>query len=142
MIARMQSAGVPESVIERFPAIDASDLAPMAVAIHGDRAQRWAVEQRGFWVHGATDLAGYLHAIAPFTLDAIAGRIQCPTLITMAESDPLAASAGATYDAIRSPKTLIRFETADGADAHCEMNNRTLHDQRAFDWLDGIIGAG
>ena len=40
----------------------------MAEAIRADRAQRWAVEQRGFWVHGVDTLAGYLRATAPFDL--------------------------------------------------------------------------
>jgi hypothetical protein len=39
----------------------------------------------------------------------------------------------------RCPKTLLRFTAAKGAGDHCEMRNRTLLDQRVFDWLDDIL---
>jgi dienelactone hydrolase len=65
MVGRLRAAGVPEDVIERFPDIPASVLAPMAEAIQADRAQRWAVEQRGFWVQGVDTLGEYLRATVP-----------------------------------------------------------------------------
>ena len=52
MIGRLRAIGISDSVIERYPDIDDATLAPLAEAIHGDRAQRWAVEQRAFWVVG------------------------------------------------------------------------------------------
>jgi len=141
MAGRLRAAGIPESVIDGFPDIDPTIVARMGSRIHADRSQRWAVEQRGFWVHGVRDLSEYLHAIAAFTLDGVIDGIRCPTLLTMAENDPLAASSPTTYDALTCPKRLIRFSAAEGADMHCEMRNRSLYDQRTFDWLDEVLGA-
>jgi pimeloyl-ACP methyl ester carboxylesterase len=114
-------------------------LAPMAEAIHADRVQRWAVEQRGFWVHGVDTLAGYLRATVPFDLDGRLTRIGCPTAVTAAEDDPLARTAEQVYDALPGTKALLRFETAEGAGDHCEIRNRSLADQRIFDWLDTVL---
>jgi alpha-beta hydrolase superfamily lysophospholipase len=138
-IGRLRAAGISAEVIERYPNIDDATLAPVAEAIHGDRAQRWAVEQRGFWVHGVSTLGEYLKATVPFTLEGRFDAISCPTALTAAEEDPLARSADQVYEGLRCPKTLLRFAAAEGAGDHCEMRNRTLLDQRVFDWLDDIL---
>jgi alpha-beta hydrolase superfamily lysophospholipase len=139
MVGRLRAAGVSESVIERYPDIDDDALAPIAEAIHGDRAQRWAIEQRGFWVHGVGTLGEYVKATFPFSMDGRLGAIRCPTALTAAESDPLSRSADKVYDELRCPKTLLRFTAAEGAGDHCEMRNRSLLDQRLFDWLDDVL---
>ena len=138
-IGRLRAAGISASVIERYPNIDDATLAPIAEAIHGDRAQRWAVEQRAFWVHGVSTLGEYLKATVPFSLEGRLDPISCPTALTAAEEDPLARSADQVYEALRCPKTLLRFTAAEGAGDHCEMRNRTLLDQRVFDWLDDTL---
>jgi hypothetical protein len=43
--------------------------------------------QRGFWVHGVDNLRAYFASAELFTMKGHAGRILCPTLITVA--DPL-----------------------------------------------------
>jgi len=116
MVGRLRVAGVPG--IERFPDIPASVLAPMAEAIHADRAQRWAVEQRGFWVHGVDTLGEYLRATVPFDLDGRLTSIGCPRAVTAAEDDPLSRSAEQVYDALPGTRTLLRFATAEGAGDH------------------------
>ena len=139
MIGRLRAIGISDSVIERYPDIDDATLAPLAEAIHGDRAQRWAVEQRAFWVHGVSTLGEYLKATVAFTLEGRLDAVSCPTALTAAEADPLARSADQVYEGLRCPKTLLRFTAAEGAGDHCEMRNRTLLDQRAFDWLDEAL---
>jgi hypothetical protein len=42
-------------------------------------------------------------------------------------------------DALPGAKALLRFGTAEGAGDHCQMRNRTLLDQRVFDWLDDVL---
>jgi hypothetical protein len=74
-------------------------------------------------------------------MDGRAEAIVCPTLMTTAETDPLAAGAQAFFDRLRCPKTLLRFSAAEGADGHCEMFNRTLLNRRVLDWLDDTLGA-
>ncbi len=56
-------------------------------------------------------------------------------LITAAERDALSARAGIFVEALRCPKTLMRFTAEEGADGHCEMQNRSLLNQRVLDWL-------
>jgi alpha-beta hydrolase superfamily lysophospholipase len=108
--------------------------------IEQNRAQRWQIVQRGFWVHGVDGLEGYLHALEPFTMEGRAELIRCPTLLTSAENDALGGTAQAFYDKLRCPKTLIRFTAAEGAGEHCEMHNRSLFNRRALDWLDETLG--
>jgi pimeloyl-ACP methyl ester carboxylesterase len=139
MLGRLRAAGVPEEMIERAPDIPEEALAPVAEAIHTDRSLRWAVEQRGFWVHGVSSLAEYLRAVAPFDLTGRIASITCPTAITAAEDDPLARSAEQIYDALPGDKVLLRFASSEGAGDHCEMGNRSVLDQRVFDWLDEVL---
>ena len=102
----------------------------------------WKVVQRGFWVHGVDNLRAILASAELFTMRGHAERIQCPTLITQAENDGLAADAGFFFAALRCPKTLMRFTAAEGADGHCEMKNRSLLNRRVLDWLDAQFGPG
>jgi pimeloyl-ACP methyl ester carboxylesterase len=138
-VARLRATGVPEDVVALYPDIPETALAPMAAAIHADRAQRWAVEQRGFWVHGVDTLADYLRATVPFDLEGRLAHIACPTALTVAEDDPLAGTAEQVYNGLAGTKVLLRFGTAEGAGDHCEMRNRSLLDQRVFDWLDEVL---
>lgn len=99
----------------------------------------WKVALRGFWVHGVDNLRDYLRAIEPFTLDGRVDRITCPTLMTLAENDPLAAGTQQFFDELRCPKTLLRFTAQEGAGDHCESANRSLLNRRVLDWLDGVL---
>lgn len=108
----------------------------MDAFIGGTRQLNWKVVQRGFWVHGVNDLRAYLASTELFTMRGRAHLIQCPTLITQAENDPLAAGAGAFFEALQCRMTLMRFRAAEGAGGHCEMGNCSLVDGRALDWLD------
>lgn len=81
----------------------------------------WKVVLRGFWVHGVDNLRAYFASAELFSMQGRADRIRCPTLITMAEHDTLAAEGGAFMEALRCPKTLIHFTAEEGADGHCSM---------------------
>jgi pimeloyl-ACP methyl ester carboxylesterase len=104
--------------------------------IRNDRGLRWKIVQRGFWVHGVDNLRDYLRSAEYFTMDGRAELIQCPTLLTTAENDSLGAFAPSFFEALRCPKTLLRFSAAEGAGDHCEMQNRSLLNRRTLDWLD------
>ncbi len=99
----------------------------------------WKIVQRGFWVHGVDNLRDYLRAIELFTMDGRADAIACPTLMTLAENDPLAAGTQQFFDRLRCPKALLRFSAAEGAGDHCESANRSLLNRRVLDWLDGVL---
>ncbi|WP_454914907.1 alpha/beta hydrolase family protein [Xanthobacter sediminis] len=117
--------GLDQSVIDRADAF-----------IRGNRQMYWKVVQRAFWVHGVDNLRDYLAAAELFTMTGRAELIGCPTLLTQSENDGLSAGVGAFFEALRCPKTLLHFTAAEGADGHCEMQNRTLLNRRVLDWLD------
>jgi len=119
--------------------LDQAILDKMEYLVANDRRMRWNLRQRGYWVHGVDNLRDYLRCAEQFTMEGRAERITCPTLLTLAEDDALSASAPALFEALRCPKTLLRFTAAEGAGGHCEMMNRSLLNRRALDWLDDCL---
>ena len=131
--------GATPEMVSDLGNLDGALLERMSKAIEADRQLQWSIMRRGFWVHGAKDLRDYLRMIEPYTMDGRTELIRCPTLITSAANDPLSAGAKSLYDALRCPKQLLTFTAAEGAGMHCEMQNRSLLNGRAFDWLDDIL---
>jgi pimeloyl-ACP methyl ester carboxylesterase len=125
----------------RYPDLSDDDVAPVVEFIESDRAQRWSITQRGYWVHGVSSFAQYVRAASEFTTDGLLGRITCPTLVTEAEHDFRSATAEQVASDIGAPATLVRFLAAEGAGEHCEELNRSLYAQRVFDWLDEVVPA-
>lgn len=119
---------LPEAFIERMEEI-----------IAHDRKLHWSVAQRGYWVNGASNLCDYLASVERFTMSGRIESIHCPTLFTLAENDPLASGTEAFFDALRCPKTLLRFTDSQGAGDHCEMSNRSLVNRKVLDWLDEVL---
>ena len=132
--------GLPPEVAANLGAIAPDMLDRIWQMTNQDRQMRWKILQRGFWANGAADFRDFLRRIETFTMDGRAELIRCPTLLTMAENDPLAAGAPAFFEALRCPKQFLRFTAAEGAGGHCEMGNRSLLNRRVFDWLDGVFG--
>jgi pimeloyl-ACP methyl ester carboxylesterase len=130
---------LPKEALEDLPEIDPSLLKPFEEQIMGDASLRWSIAQRAFWVHGIDSLADYLRIAKDYQLSEVVDKIRCPTLVTRAENDPVANFAGRLYDALRSPKELLRFTAAEGAGDHCEVMARSLFHQRSFDWLDETL---
>jgi len=127
---------VPPEAVADLGALDQAIIDQMDAFIRGNRQLYWKVVQRGFWVHGVDNLRAYFASAELFTMKGRAERISCPTLLTMAENDGLGAGAPAFIDALQCPKTLLRFTASEGADGHCEMQNRSLLNRRVLDWLD------
>ncbi|HEX5850742.1 MAG TPA: alpha/beta fold hydrolase [Rubrobacter sp.] len=130
---------LPKEVLEKFPDVDPEVLKPLEEHIRAIPALRWAVVQRAFWVHGIDSLAEYVHISQYYSLKEAAGRIRCPTLLTLAESDPLSWNAERIHESLRCPRELVRFTNAEGAGDHCEGKARPLFHRRAFDWLDETL---
>jgi len=126
-----------------FPDIDPHALDEMEAQLAGPEGNpmlRWSLIQRGQWVHDKPNLFEALAELARFRLSDVADRIACPTLLTQAEEDPIAAAAEKLYDALTvERKALVKFTTAEGAGRHCEANGRRLYHQRIYDWLDETL---
>jgi alpha-beta hydrolase superfamily lysophospholipase len=138
----MIKLGAPPDAVADLGKLDQGLLDRLWQTITEDRGLRWKIVQRGFWVHGVDSLRDYLRSVEQYTMAGRAELIACPTLLTLAEADPLTAGTQAFFDALRCPKDLIRFATADGAGDHCEMANRSRLNRSVLDWLDGVLGYG
>jgi pimeloyl-ACP methyl ester carboxylesterase len=96
--------------------------------------------RRGLWVHGVDSPLAYLRLTQDYSLEGLAGRIRCPTLICSAENDDIGVTADKLYAALTCEKARLRFLAAEGAGEHCESGARSLFNERAFDWLDDVLG--
>jgi pimeloyl-ACP methyl ester carboxylesterase len=127
----------------RFPDVEESKIARVEEYLRGpdaDPTLSWRLIQRGLWVHGKASLFDYFAEMLHFELSPVAANISCPTLLTAAEDDPIAAGAPKLLDAISSDrKALIRFTQSEGAGGHCEGAGRRLFYQRCYDWLDETL---
>lgn len=128
----------PESVKD-LGSVDNTILDQLEAMQRANRHLYWSMARRGFWVHGVDNLRDYLRSIQQYTLEGRVESITCPTLLTAAENDPLAAGAKTFFDRLRCPKTLARFTAAEGADIHVEGFNRSLLNARVYDWLDDVL---
>jgi hypothetical protein len=135
MVAALAS---PE-IAAGLPDLSDEAAAQMLAKIRADRGLDWKIVKRGFWVHGVDDLQGFIRETAAFTLDGRADGIQCPLLGTTNPGDPLSAGAKAFVDRLSCPATLLEFTEAEGAAAHCELQNRWLLNSRVLDWLDETL---
>jgi pimeloyl-ACP methyl ester carboxylesterase len=101
----------------------------------------WAL-RRNLWVHEVDDPLDFIRLARDYTLKGREAQITCPTFVSAAETDDLSAGAHTLFSELTCAKEYSWFTTAEGAGAHCEMTGRTLFNQRAFDWLDGILAVG
>jgi dienelactone hydrolase len=100
---------------------------------------RWAVFN-GLWVFAVDTAQGLIDQMTKYDLTSVADQITCPTLVCDAENDQFfKGQPQALYDALRCPKTLLKFTAAEGAEEHCHEGALTLFHQRMFDWLDDTL---
>ena len=79
-------------------------------------------------------------AAAEYNLAGVVDRIRCPMFVADPEGEHFwPGQSQQLYDALRSPKVLVPFTAAEGADLHCEPKNPGLRAQRMFDWLDATL---
>ena len=105
-------------------------------------SQRWAVSN-ALWVFKSGNTQELLDEVAKYDLTDAAHQIACPTLVCEAEDDQFFAGQPAMlYEALRCPKTFLKFTAAEGAGEHCHEGALTLFHQRLFDWLDDALAPG
>jgi hypothetical protein len=67
-------------------------------------------------------------------------QIQCPMLITDPEGEQFwPGQSQELYEALESPKELVKFTAEEGAELHYEPMASGLRTQRILDWLDGAL---
>ncbi|WP_144150115.1 alpha/beta hydrolase family protein [Paraburkholderia sp. BCC1885] len=137
--AYVMKLGATRDEAANLGAMPAALMERLAQIVANDRKLTWSVVKRGYWVNGAATLREYLASVERYTMDGRIAEIQCPTLFTLAENDMLAGGTQNFFDALRCPKTLIRFGSNQGAGEHCEMRNRSLVNRRVLDWMDEVL---
>jgi hypothetical protein len=86
---------------------------------------------------GTDSLFEVLERLGDYNLAGIAEQIRCPMLITDPDGEQFwPGQSRRLYDAIQSPKTLVRFTSQEGASLHMSPLAPGLRQQRLFDWLD------
>ena len=101
---------------------------------------RWSY-QHGMWATGAKSPRAFVAKMLDYNLKGgIAEQIACPTLVCDAENDLfLKGQPQELYDHLTCRKTMVRFTTAEGAGAHCQVGASRLAFARIFDWLDETL---
>jgi pimeloyl-ACP methyl ester carboxylesterase len=86
-------------------------------------------------------LAAFLDNISRYTLAGLEGKITCPLLSVGGEGEGPSANALAHefFEKLSCPKTERVVTSAEGGEAHCQINNPSLKHQIEFDWLDDIF---
>ena len=125
--------GIPKAEAAALPEGDPGTLKKLEAAVASSPRGKWGLYKRGFWVNGADDFAGWLKAVAPFSMEGRYESIECPTLVSYGETDALGRGAPAFYEKLRCKKELVRFPADQGAGGHCEMLNRPMFNRVAFD---------
>jgi len=81
--------------------------------------------------------SAFLLAYSDFSMEGVADKISCPTLVIDSENDTgMKGEPQRLYDALTCPKEFILFTAEEGAGLHCQMGAMLLAHQRIFDWLD------
>jgi hypothetical protein len=93
------------------------------------------------WQAGVSTISEALEIARQARVERIE-EITCPVLCMVGEGESEAQMMQARefYNALRCPKAFRVFVAADGADAHCQINNLGLMQQVVFDWLDEVFG--
>ena len=100
---------------------------------------RWAV-RNGLWTFGVPDIAELQKAAEAYTIEGVADRISCPTLVLEAENDQFfKGQPQRVLDALTCPKELVSFREDEGGGEHCHEGAISLFHQRTFDWLDTLF---
>jgi pimeloyl-ACP methyl ester carboxylesterase len=90
--------------------------------------------------YGFTSYYDTYEAVQNYNLEGIAHQIGCPILITEPVNEGFwPGQSRQLYDLLVSPKKLVPFSEADGADLHCEPKGTGLRDLRVFNWLDETL---
>lgn len=137
--------GVPPEKWGAFTAALKAETAPQIDAMLAGQMKtsptaRWSYAH-GMWATGAKSPRGFLAKVLDYNLkDGVAEAIACPTLVCDAESDLFfKGQPQALYDHLTCRKTMVRFTTAEGAGAHCQVGASRLAFARMLDWLDETL---
>jgi dienelactone hydrolase len=115
--------------------------AQMEQAMQANTTLRWGIPH-GMYVFQAATPADYWIKGVQYSMEGLADRITCPTLVIGSENDTsFPGQPKRLYDALTCPRTFLLFTAAEGAGEHCQAGAATLSAARTFDWLDETLGS-
>ncbi len=92
------------------------------------------------WRFGAEDAVDFMVDQKRYTLEGVAEKITCPTLVTESVADAMfAGQPEKLYEALNCPKELIVFNRDEAAQAHCQLGASSISNEKIFNWLDGVF---
>ena len=105
----------------------------------GDVSASWLFDN-SLWRFGVKDPAGFMVDQKRYTLESVAEKITCPTLVTDSVADAMfAGQPQSLYNALNCPKELIVFTRDEAAQAHCQLGASAISNEKIFNWLDGVF---
>lgn len=95
--------------------------------------------RRTVWQMGVDRISEALDRVRSWTVDA--RLIDCPVLCILGEGeDPgFKVETEECYALLKGPKQLRVYTAAEGADAHCQVNNLRLAHHNVYDWLNEVL---
>ena len=113
-------------------------------AIHAAMAQqsglRWYIEH-GLWCFRVPTPYDFFVAARPYTLEGVAQRVTCPTLVCAAADDHLNPGQAEKLAAeLGGIATLRTFTSAESAGSHSHPGASTLLNGVVLDWLTETLG--
>lgn len=96
------------------------------------------------WFMGVNTIEEALKKLEPFTLEGVAGKIECPFLLTHGEADAQISMdiARKEFEEVGSKdKTLKVFTREEGGAQHCQGDNATIGTTYIADWLSDKLKA-
>ncbi|MFQ6111130.1 MAG: serine aminopeptidase domain-containing protein, partial [Nitrospinota bacterium] len=97
------------------------------------------------WVLGVETFDEALKKLETFTLKGVAGKIECPFLLTHGEADAQISmdDAQKLFEEVGSKdKTLKVFTREEGGAEHCQRDNQTIGIAYIGDWLAERLASG
>jgi hypothetical protein len=129
------------AALDAFDAEDASRFNEVVTQEMQTNTQlRWTFDQ-GVFSFGSSSFYDFTVSTRQMTLDGgVAERISCPSLVMEADGDQFfRGQPEHVFNALRSPKHMVRFTAEDGAENHCQSGALSFKDEVVFNWLDDTL---
>lgn len=147
-VGALYKSFMPPEVVEMLATAEGEELQQIEAEIQKDVDAAAAQDPRLAFMltyrlrpYGTTSFAEVLKLVLAYNLEGVVDQIRCPMLIADPEGEQFwPGQSRQLYDRLQSPKTLVKFTAAEGADLHCEPKALGLRAQRFFDWLDATLG--
>lgn len=109
-------------------------------AAAADTTLKWGLDN-GLFTFKASSPSDYFLKCSEYTLENVADRISCPTLVVESENEAFfRGQAMRLFEALKCPKDFMMFTEEEGAGEHCQVGAGIYAGARIFDWLAKTLG--